>query len=48
MKTVLCFGDSNTHGAMPIDLDLLGAPFIACNYRYDKADRWTGVNNKNK
>jgi len=43
MKTVLCFGDSNTHGTMPIDFDLLGVPFIACNYRYDKAHRWTGV-----
>jgi lysophospholipase L1-like esterase len=46
MKTVLCFGDSNTHGAMPIDFVLLDAPFIACNYRYDKADRWTGIMEK--
>jgi lysophospholipase L1-like esterase len=46
MKTVLCFGDSNTHGTKPIDFDLLGTLFIAANYRYDKADRWTGVMEK--
>ncbi len=43
MKTVLCFGDSNTHGTRPINFDLLSSPFIAPNYRYVKADRWAGV-----
>ncbi len=35
MRTLLCFGDSNTHGTMPMpDLDFTG--------RFDREDRWTG------
>ncbi|MBN1299021.1 MAG: SGNH/GDSL hydrolase family protein [Actinobacteria bacterium] len=43
MKTILCFGDSNTHGAKAIDFDLIGCPFTASDYRFDKETRWTGV-----
>jgi lysophospholipase L1-like esterase len=36
MRTLLCFGDSNTHGTMPMaNLDDMG--------RYDRVDRWTGL-----
>lgn len=35
MRTLLCYGDSNTHGTMPMpDLDFSG--------RFPRADRWTG------
>ncbi|MES2667960.1 MAG: GDSL-type esterase/lipase family protein [Pseudomonadota bacterium] len=35
MRTLLCFGDSNTHGTMPMpDLDFTG--------RFDRDERWTG------
>ncbi len=35
MRTLLCYGDSNTHGTMPMpDLDFSG--------RFSRADRWTG------
>lgn len=35
MRTLLCFGDSNTHGTMPMpDLDFAG--------RFDRDERWTG------
>jgi hypothetical protein len=43
MKTILCYGDSNTHGTRPIDFDLLETSFVPSNYRYPKAKRWTGV-----
>ena len=34
-RTLLCFGDSNTHGTMPMgDLDAMG--------RFDRRHRWTG------
>ncbi len=36
MRTVLCYGDSNTHGTMPMDtLDDMN--------RFDRAVRWPGV-----
>jgi hypothetical protein len=33
MKTILCYGDSNTHGTLPIDFDMLETPFISSSYR---------------
>jgi len=43
MKTILCYGDSNTHGTLPIDFDLLETPFISSNYRLPREKRWTGI-----
>jgi len=35
-RTILCYGDSNTHGTMPMEsLDVMG--------RFGRADRWPGV-----
>ena len=36
MRTVLCFGDSNTHGTCPIAAD-------GIRRRHDRATRWTGL-----
>ncbi len=46
MKTILCYGDSNTYGTMPIDIDILEKPFIATRYRFTKEKRWTSVMQK--
>ena len=27
MKTILCYGDSNTYGTKPVDINLLEIPF---------------------
>jgi lysophospholipase L1-like esterase len=35
MRTVLLFGDSNTHGTMP-------APHLGFSGRYDRQERWAG------
>jgi lysophospholipase L1-like esterase len=43
MKTILCYGDSNTHGTLAIDFDVLETPFISSQYRLPKQKRWTGV-----
>jgi lysophospholipase L1-like esterase len=43
VKTILCYGDSNTYGTMPIDVDILEKAFIPINYRFPKKVRWTGV-----
>lgn len=43
MKTILCYGDSNTHGTMPIDFDLLKTSFISSKYRFPIEKRWTGI-----
>lgn len=43
MKTVLCYGDSNTHGTLPIDFDILDTSFIPAFYRLPKEKRWTGI-----
>ena len=43
MKTVLCYGDSNTYGSRGIDFDILETSFIASHYRYPKEKRWTGI-----
>ena len=36
MKTILCYGDSNTHGAVPME-------DIDDNRRFGPTERWTGV-----
>lgn len=36
MKTILCFGDSNTHGTMPMKT-------LQTRGRFDRATRWPGV-----
>ncbi len=43
MKNILCYGDSNTHGTLPVDFDLMGTPFVACKYRLPFEKRWTGI-----
>jgi lysophospholipase L1-like esterase len=43
MKTIICYGDSNTYGTMPIDIDILEKAFIATRYRFPREIRWTGV-----
>lgn len=43
MKNILCYGDSNTHGTMPIDFDMLDVDFIPSTYRYPAEKRWTTV-----
>ena len=43
MKTILCYGDSNTHGTKGIDFDLLDTDFIPSHYRYPVELRWTKV-----
>ena len=43
MKTILCYGDSNTHGTKGIDFDLMDTDFIPSHYRYPREKRWTGV-----
>lgn len=35
MRTLLCYGDSNTHGTLP-------APYLGFTARYSREDRWTG------
>jgi lysophospholipase L1-like esterase len=43
MKNILCYGDSNTHGARPIDFDILDVDFIPSTYRYPPEKRWTTI-----
>ena len=43
MKTVLCYGDSNTYGAKPIGFDILDSPLIAGDMRFSRDERWTGI-----
>jgi len=40
MKTLVCFGDSNTHGTVPMR-------FLGDRRRYDRTVRWPGVAAKN-
>ncbi len=43
MKTILCYGDSNTFGWNPISFDPLDTPVVLGQHRLDKNKRWTGV-----
>ena len=41
MKNILCYGDSNIHGAKPIDFDIMESMAIAGRLPLEK--RWTGI-----
>ncbi len=43
MKTVLCFGDSNTFGWKPVSFDPLDDPIFFAQHRFDRSKRWPGV-----
>ena len=43
MKTILCYGDSNTHGTKPVDISFLDSPFNPQDYRFPIEKRWTGI-----
>jgi len=43
LKTVLCYGDSNTHGTLAIDFDPLETAFVSSRYRLPRHKRWTGI-----
>ena len=43
MKTVLCYGDSNTFGWNPISFDPLDIAVVLGQHRFDKNKRWTGI-----
>jgi lysophospholipase L1-like esterase len=43
MKTVLCYGDSNTFGWNPISFDPLDTPVVLGQHRFDENKRWTGI-----
>ena len=43
MKTVLCYGDSNTFGWKPVSFDPLDDPIFFARYRFDRSKRWPGV-----
>ena len=43
MKTVICYGDSNTFGWNPVSFDPLDTPLVFSQHRFDKNKRWTGM-----
>jgi len=43
MKTVLCYGDSNTFGWNPISFDPLDIAVVFGQHRFDENKRWTGI-----
>jgi lysophospholipase L1-like esterase len=43
MKTILCYGDSNTYGTMPIDFDRRTLEFIPSQFRFPREKRWTTI-----
>ena len=43
MKTVLCYGDSNTFGWNPISFDPLDTQVVLGQHRFDENKRWTGI-----
>ncbi|OGQ23676.1 MAG: hypothetical protein A3I05_06190 [Deltaproteobacteria bacterium RIFCSPLOWO2_02_FULL_44_10] len=42
MKTILCYGDSNTYGCKPLSSEML-KKFIPGNLRFSKDQRWSGI-----
>jgi len=46
MKSILCYGDSNTFGARPVEFDLLEKSVVLAELRYPDDVRWTGVMQK--
>ena len=43
MKSILCYGDSNTFGAKAVEFDLLEEAVVFADLRYAEDVRWTGV-----
>jgi lysophospholipase L1-like esterase len=43
MKTILCYGDSNTFGWKPVSFDPLDTLLVFSEYRFDISKRWTGI-----
>ncbi|MGM0365105.1 MAG: SGNH/GDSL hydrolase family protein [Actinomycetota bacterium] len=43
MKTILCYGDSNTYGCKPVGFDILEEGITPGDLRYGRQQRWTGV-----
>ena len=43
MKTILCYGDSNTYGTIPLDFDRRSLEFIPSRYRFSSDKRWTNI-----
>jgi len=43
MKTVLCYGDSNTFGWEAVSFDPLDTPIVLGQHRLGKNKRWTGI-----
>jgi len=43
MKTILCYGDSNTFGWKPVSFDPKEIPIVLSRYRLPFGKRWTGV-----
>lgn len=43
MKTVLCYGDSNTFGWNPVSFDPLDTPLVFSQHRLERNKRWTGI-----
>jgi len=43
MKNILCYGDSNTHGTIPIDFDIMEKAVVLSEYRLPYEKRWTGI-----
>ena len=43
MKTILCYGDSNTFGWIPVKIDILEDQVVLGNNRFSRDKRWTGI-----
>ncbi len=43
MKNILCYGDSNTHGTVPIDFDIMEKASVLSDFRLPYEKRWTGI-----
>jgi len=43
LKTILCYGDSNTYGCKPVGFDILEKGIVAADLRFGQEQRWTGV-----
>lgn len=43
MKSILCYGDSNTFGAKAVEFDLLEESVVLADLRYPEDVRWTGI-----
>jgi len=43
MKTILCYGDSNTFGWIPVGVDILEDQVVLGDNRFSRDKRWTGI-----